>query len=638
MLLAYKCRTGHHHQGVVVHEVPQAALSSVQLTMPMFDSLASGDLEASSVGLLLNAERGRRLVLLQHVLSACRADPALLQPLEGVGAAEELLLAVEENDAATMESLLLDPLTGMWLATAVRIVEGAAADPSRPHWVHLGGLAALAASAALRARMTFVLQLPAERGGVLLPGVGRVDLPAPPLDPHPLHQVVTVRSDGERVLITDAHHQVELPLPLHRPSPRWTPAPLVRCHGSNGHDMQVRVEHLDPAPRQVGLPRAAQLSALELTDWQARLVEAWAMIDVDHPQEAYTLAAGLSAIIPLSSPGPLAGSSAEGFGAAAIQLPVTTVDLASALIHEFRHSVLNGLLHLVRLYRPQPYGALYYAPWRDDPRPLSGMLHGAYAFSAVTGFWCERSGIEAGDGARRAQLEFAVSRRNTAAVLDILSAGDASAALTPLGARMVTLLSERVAGWTGEEVEPEAARLAGIVADTHRAAWRAHHVRTAPGWAAHAADAWRGGQPAPSGAGGTVMTDPGAHGLNHAFVLARWAYARSHGPVDSALGEARARDRTGADQLLVDGDGAGAALRYLAQIAADPDDPRPWGGLGPALAAAATPEPTTAALTPSTQLLLEHPERVRALHSRLRAGPGPAPDVIELAHWLVDAP
>jgi HEXXH motif-containing protein len=54
----------------------------------------------------------------------------------------------------------------------------------------------------------------------------------------------------------------------------------------------------------------------------------------------------------------VAGSSGEGFGAAAL-LPETTTDLACALVHEFRHSVLNGLLHLVELTRPDPEATLH---------------------------------------------------------------------------------------------------------------------------------------------------------------------------------------------------------------------------------------------------------------------------------------
>jgi len=47
---------------------------------------------------------------------------------------------------------------------------------------------------------------------------------------------------------------------------------------------------------------------------------------------------------------------------------------------------LNAVVELVDL----PGGKeLFYAPWRDDPRPLLGLLHGIYAFTAVhrIGWW-----------------------------------------------------------------------------------------------------------------------------------------------------------------------------------------------------------------------------------------------------------
>jgi HEXXH motif-containing protein len=606
----------------------------------MFDAIASGEVDAGAVHLLLSSERSRRLLLMQHVLTSCRTDPALLGPLRGVGAAEELLRAVQDRNPAAAETLLLDPLTGMWLASAVQIVEGAARSSARPPWVRLGGLAALAASAALRTRMTFALELPAEDRHVLLPGLGRVDLSPSRIGPEPPHWVVTVESDGNRVLIGDPGDprcRVELPLPLpiqiptDRPHPGWTPAPVIRERGVNGHVLRVRVDHLDPAPHGVGLPMPAELSTGDLAHWQARLVEAWQLLDADHPRDAAALAAGLGAIMPLSGTGALAGSSAEGFGAAAISLPASVADLACALIHEFMHSILNGLLHLVQLYRPEPNPRLYYAPWRDDPRPMSGMLHGAYAFSTVTGFWRTRSRSDTADAARRAQLEFAVWRLHTAAVLEALAGNPI---LTPLGVRMIALLQDRAAGWTSEEVEPEAARLAGIVAASHRAMWRAHHLSTAPRWLADAAEAWLAGRAAPTGASETIVTDPAAQGLNRTFILARWVHARSPGPVPSALDEARARDSTGADRLLLGGDGAGAAERYLAQIGDDPEDPHPWGGLGPALAEATSP---TQGDAQSVRFLVAHPERVRALYRRLQSGPGPTPDVLELAAWLAGA-
>jgi uncharacterized protein len=56
------------------------------------------------------------------------------------------------------------------------------------------------------------------------------------------------------------------------------------------------------------------------------------------------------------------------------------------LTHEIQHVKLGALLDLVTLTLPDD-GRRYYAPWRDDPRPLGGLLHGVYAYLGVTEFW-----------------------------------------------------------------------------------------------------------------------------------------------------------------------------------------------------------------------------------------------------------
>jgi HEXXH motif-containing protein len=65
-------------------------------------------------------------------------------------------------------------------------------------------------------------------------------------------------------------------------------------------------------------------------------------------------------------------------------------DLAETLVHELHHN---------RLFCIEERGAFFAgdgrvvdeprhpSPWRDDPRPLHGILHGFYAYVAVTRFW-----------------------------------------------------------------------------------------------------------------------------------------------------------------------------------------------------------------------------------------------------------
>lgn len=67
-------------------------------------------------------------------------------------------------------------------------------------------------------------------------------------------------------------------------------------------------------------------------------------------------------------------------------------DVADSLVHEHRHQKLylvNRLVSLVDQDWPEVS-----SPWRDDPRPPSGLLHAAYVFVELTSFWrwLERSG------------------------------------------------------------------------------------------------------------------------------------------------------------------------------------------------------------------------------------------------------
>lgn len=59
---------------------------------------------------------------------------------------------------------------------------------------------------------------------------------------------------------------------------------------------------------------------------------------------------------------------------------------AETLVHEFCHDALHALLARDPLFIGGEAEALYYSPWREDPRPLRGILLGAHAFLNVARF------------------------------------------------------------------------------------------------------------------------------------------------------------------------------------------------------------------------------------------------------------
>ncbi len=64
--------------------------------------------------------------------------------------------------------------------------------------------------------------------------------------------------------------------------------------------------------------------------------------------------------------------------------------MADALIHELLHNRLFFIVDRGEILEGLPEGdeaGEFYSPWRDDLRPLSGLLHAVYVYIGVTKFW-----------------------------------------------------------------------------------------------------------------------------------------------------------------------------------------------------------------------------------------------------------
>ena len=77
------------------------------------------------------------------------------------------------------------------------------------------------------------------------------------------------------------------------------------------------------------------------------------------------------------------GSWSTSFGAAHITKPKDPAILAETLTHEAAHTWLN----LIEECQPLADGAwddnIWISPWRGDPRPIGGIVHGVFVFSCV---------------------------------------------------------------------------------------------------------------------------------------------------------------------------------------------------------------------------------------------------------------
>lgn len=299
----------------------------------------------------------------------------------------DLLERAQFHAPEACEELLMSPNTGMWVSLAVRRVRGRAYEDA-PHWVVMGHLAALAAAAAARAGLEFDITVPVRRGLVPLPTLGCAVL----ADPEPWGTARVTGHDG-RLRITGVGGEVAVPVDLARRERDWLPVRRMTL-GAADRAKPLVLEELDPY-RTFPHPSGANLlSPTEAAYWESSLAEAWEVLLRDDPETAEAMRQGLMSVAPAPVRErfrPHSSTAGDAFGGVTASRPDDVAQLAATLVHEFQHTKLGGLMHLESLCEetpdPAPPEALFYAPWRDDPRPLGGLLQGIYAFLGVTRFW-----------------------------------------------------------------------------------------------------------------------------------------------------------------------------------------------------------------------------------------------------------
>jgi HEXXH motif-containing protein len=617
-------------------------ITRVNLPLSVIEGLSAGRDLADIVPRLNGTERSRRLQLINHVLRVSDRVPGL-GPIDSLAPAQELFARAQRADPAAVEDVLAYPQTGLWVTHLVRRLSGVL-DDEIPLWVHLGHYNALAAAAAITAGVDFDIEVPTRDGVAHLPTVGSARFTGiaqwAPARVTGAGEVLSLAAAGEQIRLPRPHRstppRTSTSAPTSAPTqevPGWRSVTYLRP-GREGRALSVTLDVLDPYPACAGLEPAPGLSEAEVRAWSKLLIDAWQLLARDHVEEAAGLAAGLRSIIPLpSGPGVngRSGSSSDAFGAAALSLPTDATALAMTLVHEFRHSLLNGLLHLVPLCDQSDARPLY-APWRDDPRPIIGLLHGAFAFTGVTDFWRTRLRKDTGTDWELACFEFALRRQQATEVLDGMRS---SASLTEVGGILVHNLWQHSKGWNDDPVPARPARLAELSAASHRAAWRAAQVEVDPQWARRSADRWTHGLPAEPlpRRDDVVRADPAARHLDRLSTLSRHRLAGRSGPVPGfaagqALGSTAGQALgSAAGQALVDGDQDRARRLYLRALAAEPESVPSWGGL------AVTMIDHSDRIAART--LIERPECVRAVYREAAAGTILAEGaVVDLAHWL----
>lgn len=337
-----------------------------RITDDQFTALASGLGGPSVIRELWRAQRSRRLLLVRYL--AARWP----KPGHERDAALAALGEAERRSPATVRDLLAEPMVGAWAATTVRHLEGIGSDDV-PIEVRLGRFGAVAAVAALRAGTDADLHSYVWEGGLSLPGLGLARLACP---------------DGTRVALTVRSGQLRIDgTSLDDLDADWEPLRTLRASASP--PIEVAFEDLDPYRDEYHVPAAPRISGEQFAQWQRRFAEAWDLITGLAPVRGRELAAGLLSVVPLSKrpDGPARSATAgDTVGVLGLDLPQTAAHFAVALVHEFQHSKLTALIDIVPLY-DMSSEATFFAPWRADPRPVSGLFQGVYAFIGVADMW-----------------------------------------------------------------------------------------------------------------------------------------------------------------------------------------------------------------------------------------------------------
>ncbi|MEV8225303.1 HEXXH motif domain-containing protein [Streptomyces sp. NPDC079167] len=578
---------------------------------PLFDEIAAGGGSPEAVAFLVRGERTRRLLLLRELFDLFDADPRILGPLDA-RTVWPTLEAAADRAPEPVETLLLTPQVGSWLAHTLRRLHGTASGP--PLWADAGQIAAVAAAAAVHAGTDAELLLPARGGTLGLPALGMVRLPG--TDGGDYHPVGVTVSGGTLTVRTGHGPDIVVRPLTERESPHWLP--VHRLETGPG-TRTVQLDDLDPY-RDLDEPIApGRLGPDELRCWQKLFADAVAILGRGgtvgagglRPEEISRIvpwhAEDGDADLPIPAEG-LSASTGDAFASMVIARPPDGLALAETLVHEFQHSKLGALLHLFPLL-DDDRAERHYAPWRADPRHLPGLLHGAYAFVGVTGFWRERIGDTGADPDGRAPYLFAMRRLQTRMVLRTLAT---QARLTGPGRRLVTRLSETVDGWLREPLDPATVARARASAVSHRVEWRLRNLRCGEDDRGTLLKARRSGAaPAPGGQV-LVATDPGR---------GHWQDGRAR---LYRLREFEAGPSPSADELLVAGDPEAARAAYTAQLRGPgPLDPHALSGWLLA----------HTALRPHDRRLLARPERFAALVEGT-----PPDDWTRTARWLAGGP
>jgi uncharacterized protein len=421
------------------HSIPRAS----------FDALAAGGGGPGAIRDLARARYSKNVTMLAGVVGHAEDASPRQDRLARQGFS--LLAEVKRQRPAVADQVIMHPSVGAWALRAMGPPgEDAELSEAKPGW-----LSAVAAAAAIRAGMPAEIEVEPADGSVMLPSLGlaRVNGGA-----------AVARSGHGYAEVFSARGRVAIPADVHSDAPGWLGLRRIRVGV-----LDVIVDDLDSFRMPSSTDLAPRLSPAAMTRFSGALRQAWPLLESDHPDVAAEVLQAVTVVVPLLPVpgGHVSSSSSATFGAVALSEPPDAYTCAETFAHEMQHLKLSALLDVVALTLPDD-GRRYYAPWRDDPRPIGGLLQGAYAFLGVSGFWRRQRRLAAGKLLLRAETEFLLWRDAVRRVVETLQS---SGSLTPTGSDFAHGMTRTLDAWREERVSPEAESAARRRAAKHLVDW-----------------------------------------------------------------------------------------------------------------------------------------------------------------------
>jgi HEXXH motif-containing protein len=544
-------------------------ITTHSLSADSFAELARGAGDGAVVRQLHEVQLSKHLMLLRVLSEAVGEMDPPSRAAVAFRAGYQLLAQAQAADPAAVARVLGLPYIGSWAHDCLaRLDEGSPPD--------FGYLATTAVAVAVAVGIRFEIDVPVRDDRVPLPGLGCLEVVGQ-------GDWLRLSSDGRRLRVGE---HIDMPCAAIVPDDgtgeavrHWRGTPLVRAL-ADGHAWEVLLETADRHLDRYALPMLAAMTAAEVTNWRRLIQAAWELLVRHHDWAAGAVAEGVPVIVPLESRTDLdSATSPAAFGAIATSVPPSAVSMAETLVHEFQHIKLCGLMDMAPLIEPGAEPG--YAPWREDPRPLGGILQGVYAFTGIVRFWdAQRRLEEQPDEILRASVLYERWRLAIEAVTGTLLS---SGSLTPTGVRFVTMLREPGQHGEPEPVPAAAIEIARDVALDNWLTWQLRHTALDAAGVAGLGAAYQRGEPLGDQPLPDTWIKDDIREIDSVIPRSRLLNMRYQKPqLYRQLSDADISALSAADALLVRGNASAAIAAYREGLRVEPD-PAAWIGLALAL-------------------------------------------------------